>query len=110
MKLDSQIMQAAVGLHGAGGYRAQCGLVEGALLFIGLYGHRAGKAESEIVKCCYDFAAAFERRFGSLSCRELRPNGFTPSDPPHACEGLTAEAIEFAVEFVGQMFDTAGQK
>ena len=34
--LAPQTIQSAAGLHGAGGYRAQCGLVEGALMFIGI--------------------------------------------------------------------------
>lgn len=29
--IEQQVMKAAIGLHGAGGYRAQCGLVEGGL-------------------------------------------------------------------------------
>ncbi|RAZ94424.1 redox-active protein, partial [Klebsiella oxytoca] len=47
--IEPQIMWSAVGLHGAGGYRAQCGLVEGTLMFIGIYFHRLGKTESEMV-------------------------------------------------------------
>lgn len=35
--LEPQTIRSAVGLHGAGGYRAQCGLVEGALMFIGIW-------------------------------------------------------------------------
>jgi len=31
-----QLLDAAVGMHGAGKYGAQCGLVEGSLMFIGL--------------------------------------------------------------------------
>lgn len=43
-------MDAALGMHGAGGYRAQCGLVEGALMFIGIWGKMHGKEEAEIVR------------------------------------------------------------
>ncbi|UQZ90402.1 redox-active protein [Deltaproteobacteria bacterium Smac51] len=100
LPLGEQIIQASAGLHGAGGYRAQCGLVEGPLLFLGLYGHKTGSAETEIVEACYRFAEGFEKKFGSLRCRELRPGGFAKDDPPHACEGLTVEAIEFAVQFI----------
>ncbi len=67
--IEPQVIRSAVGLHGAGGYRAQCGLVEGTLLFIGIYLHALGKAESEIVSACYDFASAFDSAFGSLRCR-----------------------------------------
>ena len=30
--IEEQTYAAAVGMHGAGGFRAQCGLVEGALM------------------------------------------------------------------------------
>lgn len=48
-QVDSQLYKAAVGLHGAGGYRAQCGLVEGVLLFIGLYSDICDKTTDEAV-------------------------------------------------------------
>jgi len=35
--ISNQTMNAAIGMHGAGGFRAQCGLVEGALMFIGVF-------------------------------------------------------------------------
>ena len=31
VNLEQQVVRAAIGLHGAGGYRAQCGLLEGGL-------------------------------------------------------------------------------
>ena len=52
--IEPQVIWSAVGLHGAGGYRAQCGLVEGTLMFIGIYLHALGKTETEIVSVCYD--------------------------------------------------------
>lgn len=98
--VEPQISWAAVGLHGAGGYRAQCGLVEGTLMFMGIYLHMLGKAENEIVSACYDLAAAFEKRFGSLRCLELRPTGFSENDPPHMCEDLTCDGVGFAYRFI----------
>ena len=95
-----QTIWSAVGLHGAGGYRAQCGLVEGALMFIGIYLHVMGETEDEIVSACYNFASAFDREFGSLRCFELRPTGFSESDPPHMCENLTCNGTEFAYQYI----------
>lgn len=37
VEINSQTMNSAIGLHGAGGFRAQCGLVEGSLMFIGIH-------------------------------------------------------------------------
>lgn len=98
--LQKQTLKAAVGMHGAGGYRAQCGLVEGALMFIGIYYDLLGKNEGEVIKACYDYAEAFEKEFGDLRCSVLRPFGFSPSDPPHMCEGLTCRTIAFAYEYI----------
>lgn len=98
--IEPQTVRSAVGLHGAGGYGAQCGLVEGALMFIGIYLYTLGKTEDEIVSACYHFASDFERTFGSLRCSELRPTGFSESDPPHICENLTCDGIEFAYQYI----------
>lgn len=95
-----QTFHAAIGMHGAGRFRAQCGLVEGALMFIGILGTERGKTEKDIETLCRRFAEAFTARFGSLLCRDLRPGGFQPSDPPHACESITAEAVDFAKRFL----------
>lgn len=98
--LDQQILEAALGMHGAGGYRAQCGLVEGALMFMGVGGKAQGLDDARVAKGCCDFAERFETQFGSLLCRDLRPGGFSPDDPPHICEELTREALLFDVSFV----------
>ena len=100
VELCDQALASALGMHGAGGYRAQCGLVEGALMFLGIVGSARGFAEEEIVDACQDFARGFEDRFGSLSCKVLRPEGFRPDNPPHICEPLTCEAVLFSAGFV----------
>lgn len=98
--IEPQTVIAAVGMHGAGGYRAQCGLVEGALMFLGIYFAAQGRKESEAVAACRRFAERFEQEFGALRCRELRPQGFSPEDPPHMCENLTCRAIFFSYQFL----------
>lgn len=100
VEIASQTKNAAVGLHGAGGFRAQCGLVEGALMFIGIYLSGVGWRREDIVGACYGFADAFTEKFGALRCLELRPGGFREDDPPHACEKLTCAAIRFTCEYV----------
>jgi C_GCAxxG_C_C family probable redox protein len=100
VNLEEQTLKSAIGLHGAGGYRAQCGLVEGALMFLGIYFSEKEKSDYDIALLCYQYADEFTNKFGSLKCYDLRPNGFYENDPPHVCEGLTCDAIEFAKEFV----------
>jgi C_GCAxxG_C_C family probable redox protein len=101
--LDRQVLDAALGMHGAGGFRAQCGLVEGALMFIGIHGKAHGLTADEIAEMCYNFAEAFEQRFESLLCRELRPEGFAPDNPPHLCEDLTRRAMLFDIQFIAEV-------
>ena len=91
--VDKQVLDAAIGMHGAGGYRAQCGIVEGTLMSIGIVGKARKRRDEDIVSFCQKFAQKFEHDFKSLSCATLRPNGFNDDDPPHLCEGLTADGI-----------------
>jgi C_GCAxxG_C_C family probable redox protein len=102
-EIQKQTYQAAAGLHGAGGFRAQCGLVEGALLFMGCYFSDRGKSDDEISDLCYRYADSFSKEFGSLRCFDLRPNGFTKEDRPHLCEDITCRAIEFAYHYISEV-------
>lgn len=103
ISVEKQTLNSAIGLHGAGRFRAQCGLVEGALMFIGIYFSDQGRTEDDIASLCYKYADQFTQKFASLKCYDLRPNGFNEDDPPHACEELTCSAIEFASEFIKQV-------
>lgn len=100
VELGSQVKESAVGLHGAGGFRAQCGLVEGALMFIGIYFSSQNIDEETIVSHCYHFGEAFSQEFGSLKCYNLRPQGFNIDDEPHICEDLSWRAICFTYDFI----------
>jgi hypothetical protein len=102
--LESQVMDSALGMWGAGGHRAQCGLVEGALMFIGILGSRQGLNRDQISVLCKSYAQGFEKQFGSLICRELRPEGFAPDNPPHICEDLSRRAIRFTTSFIADAF------
>ena len=105
IELNDQVIDSAIGMHGAGKFGAQCGLVEGALMFLGIAGRAKEILDEEIVKSCQDFARQFETRFGSLQCSVLRPRGFQPDDPPHLCEGITRAGVGFSIEFVSNVFN-----
>jgi len=100
VELSSQVVAAALGMHGAGGHGAQCGLVEGTLMFLGIMGRREGVSDENIVASRKEYANRFESHFRFLLCRELRPEGFNPDNPPHLCEALTCEAILFNIGFI----------
>ncbi len=98
--INEQVYNAAIGMHGAGGYGAQCGLVEGSLMFIGLFAKSKKTADEKIITLCNNFAKRFENEFFSLQCIILRPQGFKADNPPHLCEQLTCSAIQFAIFFM----------
>lgn len=108
--LSRQVIDAAVGMHGAGGYGAQCGLVEGSLMFLGILGRERQLADERIAELCHRFAANFATTFSSLLCRELRPEGFADDQPPHLCEGLSRRAIAFSVGFVDRFLVHEGSE
>jgi hypothetical protein len=56
------------------------------------------------VEVCYTFAEKFQARFGSLDCRDLRPEGFNPENPPHMCTPLTADAIIFTLGYISRLW------
>jgi len=102
--LDSQVLDSALGMWGAGGHRAQCGLVEGALMFIGILGSSRGMNRDQVSGLCRSFARGFEEQFGSLICRELRSEGFAADNPPHICEDLSKRAVRYTTRFVADSF------
>ena len=101
--LEEQVLAAASGMNGAGKYGVQCGLAEGGLMFIGILGGKHGFDKMDREAFCREYAREFEERFGSLLCRVLRPEGFTPDNPPHLCEDLTNEAVAFTLRFLSDM-------
>lgn len=100
IELSPEVFAAAVGMHGAGGYGAQCGLVEGALMFLGILGRRQQLSDQEIARLCHRYGADFTATFSSLLCRELRPEGFHDEQEPHLCQELTCRAIAFGIDFL----------
>ncbi len=103
IELNKQIVDAAIGMHGAGEYGAQCGLVEGTLMFLGIFGRENNIPHNIIVQSCREFAKQFENKFNSLQCSILRPEGFHSDNPPHICEPLTCKAVEFSIKFISTL-------
>ncbi len=101
--VEKQVIDSAIGMHGAGGYQAQCGIVEGTLMFIGILGRAQSIPDPEIVSFCKKFAQSFEAEFTSLGCKILRPEGFKPENPPHLCETLTVNGIIHSITLVANL-------
>jgi C_GCAxxG_C_C family probable redox protein len=103
IKLNKQVIDSVIGMHGAGEYGAQCGLVEGTLLFIGLYGKSKNMNEKKIIFYCNQFAKTYEDEFKSLLCSVLRPEGFKKTNPAHLCESLTCKSTQLSIDFIDNM-------
>lgn len=98
--LHDEVLRASTALNGGGRTQAQCGLVEGALMFFGVFYSGKGATDCDIYSIAADFMRGFAERFGSVSCYDLRPGGFQKDDPPHKCEGLTLETVAFTYDFI----------
>ena len=98
-EMHPQMIEAAFGLN-AGRCGSQCGLVEGTLLFIGIYGSKNSINKEKITDLCHKICSEFQVQFDSLLCEKLRPQGFTSDNPPHLCESITKKAVLFSADFI----------
>jgi hypothetical protein len=105
LQLSDQTYDGALGLNGAGNYRAQCGIVEGSLIFIGIIGRRKTLGIDQIQKLCYDFAKDFEMQNKSLLCKNLRPQRFSKDNPLHLCEELTVDSLLLSIRFINDFIN-----
>lgn len=110
IQLNKQIVDAAIGMHGAGEYGAQYGLVEGTLMFLGIFARENNIPDNVVVDSCKDYANQFKNKFSSLQCSILRPEGFHPDNPPHICELITRQAIEFSIDFITTLREDSKQE
>lgn len=103
LKLNEQVKHSALALPGAGQCGAQCGIVSGAIMFMGIFG-RTHNIDDDIIKeFCKKFSKTFETRFKSLQCSVLRPEGFHPDNPPHICESLTCDGVYVSAQIVSEL-------
>ncbi len=100
ISIGGQVLDSAIGMHGAGGYQAQCGLVEGTLMFIGILGRANLIPDEKSISFCKEVAKEFESEFSSLECKILRIEGFSSENPPHLCESLTYDAITRNIKLI----------
>jgi C_GCAxxG_C_C family probable redox protein len=104
IEINKQVLDGLICIPGAAKHGALCGLVTGTLLFIGIYGNEHNFSIEKISNTCFDYSEKFEKKFGSLHCSVLRPEGFKAENPPHLCEELTKRAVEFSIGFLDDSF------
>ena len=101
VELEDQVYDSAVAMVGAGKYGAQCGILEGCMMFASIYAKQHGLVKKQIVPMIYNWSAKFEKEMGSIVCKGLRPYPFTPEDAPkHLCEPITVKGVGLAVKFI----------
>lgn len=100
-ELHPQVIEAAYGLN-AGRLGSQCGLVEGALMFIGVYAQQKSTDSKKNAELCHKYSSDFQEKFGNILCKELRPQGFSADNPPNLCENITKLAIAFSTAFIAK--------
>ncbi|MEZ5360681.1 MAG: C-GCAxxG-C-C family protein [Candidatus Zixiibacteriota bacterium] len=98
--LDKQVIYAAAAHNGLGQYRAQCGLITGAVMFIGIVAQSQGRDKDYINAITYGLAEIFDKSFGALDCRTLRPAGFKEDNPPNICKPLAIDALALIIDYI----------
>lgn len=78
---------------------AWCGLVEGGLMFLGVWGREIRDGPKPGCRRCNAYARGFENASATALPGAPAP-GFAEGQPPHQCEGLTATP-RWAVTWVG---------
>ena len=105
VEVSRQTFDASSGMFGGGGnYGAQCGLVQGAVMFVGILGSHRGMDKETLGTLCFDLSARIEKELGSLVCREIRPEGFADENPPHLCEPRSVQSIVSTTRFIADRF------
>lgn len=98
--LDKQVLDSAAGLNGLGQYRAQCGLIAAAVMFIGIVVQAQNRDKEYTNEICRGLAEAFDTKLGALDCRALRPDGFKEDNPPNLCKPLATQALAVIIDYI----------
>lgn len=100
--VNAEVFHSCFALPGAGQCGGLCGLVSGTIMFMGICGNRYKIRPSVTSEFCTKYTVEFRGNFTSVQCNILRPEGFHPDNPPHICEALTCDSIEFSIGFVSK--------
>jgi len=86
------VIDAAQCMPGAGGVDHLCGLISGALMFVGVWGGQHGLHRQTLRPLTSSFSQAVQERFGSLMCSDLRP--------ADGCGPLAVAFLTFAIPYL----------
>ena len=98
-KIQSQVIDSLVGLPNGAEQKSLCGLVSGTLIFIGIYGKIKKLKRDQIKNICKKFSSEFIGKFGSIDCKDLKPEKISP-EQTCICKELAYKAIDFSIDFI----------
>lgn len=104
IKLDKQILHSVSGFDGVNPLIAQCGLMSGALMFLGIYGREKNIPNSQLKSYSYDYSKYFQRKFGDTGCNSLNGKNSSLNLSPFSCEILTKDVVKFTFDFINKNF------
>lgn len=100
IKLDKQVLYSVSGMHGLNPSAAPCGLLSGALMFLGIYGREKNIPNSQLTRHYYEYSKYFQRKFGDTSCKNLNKRKDALGLLPFSCEDLTKTVVIFTSDFI----------
>lgn len=93
--LHPQVLDAARMAPGAGGTGGLCGLVTGALMFVGLWGAKYHIPRDRLQPLTRGMVTEIRERFGSVQCEVLEND----------CSKLAVEMLGFLIPYLRQALD-----
>ena len=100
--IHQQVMDSALAQNGLGQSGAQCGLITGAAMFLGVVAVEQGWTKDTLHEHTQRLTTEFKNAFHALDCRSIRPEGFVADNPPHLCEPRTVEALEIMINYISR--------
>ena len=95
--IDDQVIDAAWCMPGAGGVKHLCGLVGGAVMFVGVWGAQQGLHRKALSPITRTLNGAIQAKFGSLDCRDLRRE--------EGCSALASEFLNFTIPILASALE-----
>jgi hypothetical protein len=94
-EIGEQLLAACIGLEGN---MSRCGLIDAALLYMGIIFSENGFSQENIKALCNEYIVRFSEQYSSDRCSDIRRavNG------THSCESLTVDAALFAYRFINE--------
>ncbi|MCK5126643.1 MAG: C_GCAxxG_C_C family protein [candidate division Zixibacteria bacterium] len=98
--IEQQTLDACLAQNGLGQYGAQCGLITGATMFLGIVAAQNNWEKEKLYLHTRELTALFEKKFKSLLCSAIRPEGFHEDNPPYICQPRTVDALEIFIDYL----------